>query len=246
MEPLSPREIQSRVRAGADPAVIAAETGWPLDKVVRYAGPPLGERQFIVDAALSTELRRTGSSVSLSDSVVLVVATTGYTPSSITWDSYRRDDGKWIVTALLPTWKHGTKAVWTYDHSGRNLHPLDDVARRLMGVQPDGEMDFITDTPIAVLVHEAEIEILEDGRPRLTAVPALAVEPEDEVAAMVEVEVLEIFQDQDNTLMLPIPTQASSIPNKPLAKKPAKTKGRRASIPTWDEILFGASKNEDA
>ncbi|CAB4906333.1 unannotated protein [freshwater metagenome] len=33
---------------------------------------------------------------------------------------------------------------------------------------------------------------------------------------------------------------------KSVAKKPVKTKGRRASIPTWDEILFGTSKNEDS
>ncbi len=245
MEPLNPREIQSRVRAGADPAVIAAETGWPLDRVVRYAGPPLGEREFIVTAALTTELRRTSSSVSLSDSVSAVVAHTGYSADSITWDSYRREDGKWIVTALLPTWKHGTKAVWTYDHSGRNLHPLDDVARRLMGVEPEGEMDFITDTPIAVLIAEAEVEVIGDTRPRLVAVPALAIDSEDEIHAMVEAEIQEIFEDENNTLMLPMPTEAPTSQNKPLIRKPAKTKGRRASIPTWDEILFGTSKNDD-
>jgi hypothetical protein len=211
--------------------------------VIRYAGPPLGEREFIVTAALTTELRRTGSPVSFSDSVAAVVAPTGYSAESIAWDSYRRQDGKWIVTALLPSWKHGTKAVWTYDHSGRNLHPLDDVARRLMGVEPEGDMDFITDTPIAVLVAEAEIEVLEDARPRLMAVPALAIDTEDEIAAVVEVEILEIFEDANNTLMLPMPTET---PMKPVVKKPAKAKGRRASIPTWDEILFGTSKNDDA
>jgi hypothetical protein len=211
--------------------------------VIRYAGPPLGEREFIVTAALTTELRRTGSPVSFSDSVAAVVAPTGYSADSIAWDSYRRQDGKWIVTALLPGWKHGTKAVWTYDHTGRNLHPLDDVARRLMGVEPEGDMDFITDTPIAVLVAEAEIEVLEDARPRLMAVPALAIDTEDEIAAVVEVEILEIFEDANNTLMLPMPTET---PMKPVVKKPAKAKGRRASIPTWDEILFGTSKNDDA
>ena len=115
-----------------------------------------------------------------------------------------------------------------------------------MGVEPEGEMDFITDTPIAVLVHEAEIEILEESRPRLMAVPALAVDPEDEIKAVVEVEILEIFEDENNTLMLPMPTQAPTAPTKPVVKKPAKSKGRRASIPTWDEILFGTSKNDDA
>lgn len=221
------------MRAGADPEVIAAETGWPIDKVMRYAGPPLAERSYVAGQALNTELRRTGKSVSLADTVAQAIAPDRYPAASIIWDSYRREDGKWIVIASLPKWKHGTQAEWSYDHEGHNLHPLDDVARRLMGVAPEGELDFITETPIAVLVEEAEVEIVEDSRPRLVAVPALkAEEPE-----------------QHHTLMLPIPVEEPSVtpapPAPPAAKKVTKGKGKRASIPTWDEILFGTSRNDD-
>lgn len=219
------------MRAGADPQIIAAERGWPIEKVMRYAEPPLAERGYVAAQALGTELRRTDKSVSLADSVAIAIAPDRYSPTSITWDAYRREDGKWIVTALLPKWKHGTQASWSYDHEGRNLHPLDDVARRLMGVAPEGELDFITETPIAVLVQEAEVEVVEDARPRLVAVPAL--EPEEPA-------------DEQHTLMLPIPEEtASPEPAPPAAKKASKAKGRRASIPTWDEILFGTSRNDD-
>ena len=219
------------MRAGADPEVIAAETGWPIDKVMRYAGPPLAERSYVAGQALNTELRRTGKSVSLADSVAQAIAPDRYSPTNITWDSYRREDGKWIVIAALPKWKHGTHAEWSYDHEGHNLHPLDDVARRLMGVAPEGELDFITETPIAVLVEEAEVEIVEDTRPRLVAVPALAADEPDQ-----------------HTLMLPLPDEdagAAPAPAPAAAKKPTKGKGKRASIPTWDEILFGTSRNDD-
>ncbi len=221
--------------------------------MLRYAGPLLAEREYVVTQALSTELRRTGAAVSFADSVAAVVAPTGFSPESIQWDSYRREDGKWIVTASLPGWKHGDKAVFTYDHSGHNLHALDDVARRLLGVAPEGEMDFITDTPIGVIIDEAAVEVVEETRPRLVAVPALEVE-EDVVIENIVVEEIVIeevvvehsVQDQNETLMLPIHTQEPVTPDKPAIKKPAKAKGRRASIPTWDEILFGTSKNEDA
>ena len=217
------------MRAGADPEVIAAETGWPIEKVMRYAGPPLAERSYVAGQALNTELRRTGKSVSLADTVAQAIAPDRYSPVNITWDSYRREDGKWIVMASLPKWKHGTHAEWSYDHEGHNLHPLDDVARRLMGVAPEGELDFITETPIGVLVEEAEVEIVEDTRPRLVAVPALVV---DEPAQPV--------------LMLPIPDEdVAPAPNPPAAKKAPKGRGKRASIPTWDEILFGTSRNDD-
>ncbi len=215
------------MRAGADPEVIAAETGWPIDKVMRYAGPPLAERSYVAGQALKTELRRTGKSVSLADTVAMAIAPDKYSPTNIIWDSYRREDGKWIVVAALPKWKHGTAATWSYDHEGHNLHPLDDVARRLMGVASEGELDFITETPIAVLVEEAEVEIVEDSRPRLVAVPALKAE-----------------EPEHHTLMLPI-AEEESAPAPVAAKKATKAKGKRASIPTWDEILFGTSRNDD-
>ena len=221
------------MRAGADPEVIAAETGWPIDKVMRYAGPPLAERSYVAAQALTTELRRTGKSVSLADTVAQAITPDRYSPADIAWDSYRREDGKWIITAALPKWKHGTQAEWSYDYDGRNLHPLDDVARRLMGVVPEGELDFITETPIAVLVQEAEVEIVEDSRPRLVAVPAL--EPQE---------------PEQHTLMLPVADEESSAETTPApapapAKKATKVRGKRASIPTWDEILFGTSRNDD-
>lgn len=225
------------MRAGADPEVIAAETGWPVDKVMRYAGPPLAERGYIADQARATEIRRSGGSVTLDDSVALVVAPTGYSVDSIQWDSYRRDDGRWIVTARLDGWPLGARANWTYDHAGRNLHALDDVAHRLMGVAPleETEVDFITETPVAVIVEETEIEIIEEARPRLVAVPAL--------------EVQEPAADESSTLMLPLPVEepvaTAKRETKSVEKRPARPKGRRASIPTWDEILFGTSRNDD-
>ena len=217
---------------------------------MRYAGPPLAEREYVVTQALATELRKGGSFVSFADSVAQVVAPTGFSPESINWDSYRREDGKWIVTAVLPGWKFGEKAVFTYDHSGHNLHGLDDVARRLLGVAPEGEMDYIAETPIGVIIEEADIEVVEETRPRLVAVPALEAEIEEE-PLLEDFVVEEITTDSVNvqhneTLMLPMQTQEPVAPEKPAAKKPSRTKGRRASIPTWDEILFGTSKNEDA
>jgi len=96
-------------------------------------------------------------------------------------------------------------------------------------VAPDGELDFITETPIAVLVEEAEVEIVADSRPRLVAVPALKA-----------------VESEHHTLMLPITEEEPSAPPaRPAEKKPAKAKGKRASIPTWDEILFGTSRNDD-
>ena len=48
------------MRGGESAELIAAETGWPLDKVMRYAEPLLAERVFIAEQARAVEVRRSG------------------------------------------------------------------------------------------------------------------------------------------------------------------------------------------
>ncbi len=128
LQTFSPREIQSRVRAGASAEVIAAETGWPLDKVLRYAEPLLAERAYIAGQAQGVEVRRSGGGATLLEAAA---AALGSEPDSvvISWDAWRRDDGKWVVTATYSMQDGPQVAQWSYDHAGRNIHPLDDQAR---------------------------------------------------------------------------------------------------------------------
>lgn len=249
MEPLSPRAIQARVRAGESPEVIAAETGWPLDRVERYAEPPLAERAFIASQAQAAEVRRSGEPVLLADTVGAAMARAGRTADEVDWDAWRREDGRWIVTATTA----GATATWTYDVAGRTVHPLDDSARRLMGVD---------DAP------EANPRPAAAERPRLVAVP----EPQSRADSDVVVPAVSpdpLFDpDPHDTLVLPrdvpaarateratgparhaepeagdqAPVEApDAAASKPAADRPVakKGRGRRASVPSWDEILFG-------
>lgn len=229
LKPLSPREVQARVRAGEAAEVIAAETGWPIDKVTRYAGPPLAERAFIAQRAQQIEVRRTGGPVLLADAVATVLGDA----SDVTWDAYRRDDGRWIVTATLPAGDPRSSATWSYDTAGPNLHPLDEPARWLMGVSDEPIIDFITETPVPVVSEPSEDAV----RPHLVAVPSIddeAVEPEPEAHEP------QTTSSGQTTIAIPI----DEPPPSPAPRKP-KAKGRRASVPSWDEILFGASRGED-
>jgi hypothetical protein len=172
LEPLSPKVIQARVRAGSTAELISAETGWPLDRVIRFAEPPIAERGYIAQLAQAVELRRTGTPVTLADTVKLALADDGLTDTDVSWDAYRREDGKWIVIAAFTGPRGAMQATWTYDSAGRNLHPLDETARRLMGVSSEPIIDFITENPVAV-VQEQDAEITE-LRPHLVSVPNLA------------------------------------------------------------------------
>ena len=46
---LSPREIQSRLRAGDDVDAVAAPAGLPVEHVRRFAGPVVAEQEYVAD-----------------------------------------------------------------------------------------------------------------------------------------------------------------------------------------------------
>jgi len=242
------------VRGGESAEVVAAETGWPLDKVLRYAEPLLAERAFVAEQAQAVEVRRSGGGATLLEAAYQAI---GADPEagSITWDAYRREDGRWIVTGAWVDTDGSHLARWTYDHAGRNLHPLDDDARTLMGARPvavpDPELDIaealdlVADIPV---VREAA-----DVRPHLVAVPDAADDDVDEVEAVDELIDVELpLADDTQTVAIPHPAEPEPAPAptpppaKPVApaRKP-KAKRGRASVPSWDEILFGATKHDD-
>ncbi|MDP1876062.1 MAG: septation protein SepH [Actinomycetota bacterium] len=233
----SPREVQSRVRAGASAEAVADDTGWPLDKVMRYAEPLLAERAYIAEQAQVVEVRRSGGGATLQQAAS---AALGIDASSdkVEWDSWRREDGKWVVSVAYPDRGKTKVAQWTYDPAGRNIHPLDDNARALMGVRTlDDDRDPIADALDLVSV-EVEDEPGDARRPRLVAVPDADENPTQPA------------EDAETTVTIAHPSTPATTPaaTPPAASPPArkpKTRKGRASVPSWDEILFGATRPED-
>ena len=233
--------------------------GWDLEKVERYAGPPLAERSYIADRAQSVEVR---SGVTLATSSQAVLEADGVDPDSVEWDSWRREDSKWVVSVTYARGAGNARAEWTFDNAGSNLHPLDETARHLMGITSTPveteEFDFITDDAQVAVVDDAEIiETLRQSqslsRPHLVAVPsepnetvAITREEAIEVIDIVEtVEVIETVMSDDGAANVQetLDVPATKAPAKKTAKP--KSKGRRASVPSWDEILFGATRGDD-
>jgi len=74
---------------------VAAETGWPLDKVTRYAEPLLGERAYVAEQASAVEISRSRGGATLHQSVCVKVDVDPDT-DSVSWDSYRNPEGRWV------------------------------------------------------------------------------------------------------------------------------------------------------
>jgi len=250
VDSFSPREVQARVRAGESAEDVASDTGWALDKVLRYAEPLLAERTFMANQAQTVEVRRSRGSVSLYDACERVLGASAM--DSVLWDAHRREDGRWVVTATFD----GETAEWTYDHHGRNLHALNESARRLLGAAPapvDEELDIAEALDLA-----AEVPVVRDdsdARPRLAVVPAPHEDRDGTAAGALDLkdapartgggyeqETITLPRDSD----APTPPAAAEdqTPAKRTVRKPKGRKGR-TSVPSWDEILFGAGRSDD-
>ena len=137
---LRPREVQARVRAGATAEDVAAACGWPLDRVRRYEGPVLAEREHVASTAREVKLRRRGADqVTLGSEVSRRLAGRGVDPDTVTWDSWRTDDGPWTVVLTFPAGGRQRQARWHFDPAARSVVPADDEARWLSEQAPEGD-----------------------------------------------------------------------------------------------------------
>ncbi len=261
LQTFSPREIQARVRGGESAEVVAAETGWPLDKVLRYAEPLLAERAFIAEQAQSVEIRRSGGGATLLESA-----------TSRTRRRERRGPRRPRLGRMAARGRQVDRerdllgrcrrahAQWSYDHAGRNIHPLDDHARLLMGARPvavpDPEVDIAEALDLIAdiaVVREDAAEV----RPHLVAVPDADDEADEDLEdaagrdrPLRGAAAAPTHANETVTIAAPGPRPSPRRPcrrpreRKAPARKPKARKGR-ASVPSWDEILFGATKSDD-
>ncbi len=237
---------------------MAAETGWPLDKVTRYAEPLLGERAYVAEQASAVEISRSRGGATLHQSVCVKVDVDPDT-DSVSWDSYRNPEGRWVVTAFHDGAAIGT---WLYEEAGRTVHPQDESARALMGGGPA----VVSDSATASRPDASPADVPDEGtagddesaparpsgkkdRPRLVSVTSdPTVEKTDEASTPQptvgsgESGETALFEPTDT----PQPEQAEPA-NAPATKRAKRAKGKRgrASVPSWDEILFGASKGDE-
>jgi hypothetical protein len=137
---LRPREVQARVRAGATAEQVAAAAGWPLERVRRYEGPVLAEREHVAQLARDVVLRRrSGESPTLGIEVTRRLTARGVDPDQVTWDSWRPDQGPWTVAVSFSAGGRDRQARWHLDLAGRSVTPADDEARWLSEPSTEGD-----------------------------------------------------------------------------------------------------------
>ena len=259
---LRPRDIQARIRSGETPEAVAEAAQTTVDKVMPYAAPVLAEREHVAERALRASIRRPAGEIRhsepagtnrLGEAISGRLRAMNVDPDTVIWDAWRREDGRWSLSASFSAGGHEGLARLTYDQPGNFVLLDNDEACWLVGDHLDAPAD------------ETEALPVEPSGRLLSAVPSeqLALSADDLGADAIELvsdTPVEAYLDipAPETPRPPMPTAreprdsdateeievvaADPAADEPAAKAPARKK--RASVPSWDEIMFGGPGQE--
>jgi hypothetical protein len=270
---LRPRDIQARIRAGDTPESVASLAQVPVDKVMPYCVPVLAERRHIAELARRHHDRRRnaeGPARTLDAVVAERLRSRGIEPASADWDAWRRDDGRWSVRTTYSSGESEHAAAFVFDAVGRYSLAEDDEARWLTGErqstrkgpQPretgrEGERRLASvrsGDDLLSLGGDGE----GDDRPGdeeqtddLTAVIRAVAEPDPEAepetpadapASQPRPHVESIVASAPDPDADSEPPAVAAVASAPERRRRA---ARRASVPSWDEIMFGKSTEDE-
>ncbi|MDN5896479.1 MAG: DUF3071 domain-containing protein [Nocardioides sp.] len=272
---LRPRDIQARIRAGESAESVAQAASTTVDRIMAFADPVLAERAHVAQRAQRSSVRRKSGDQgarTLGDAVAVQLSPHKVAAETVEWDSWRREDGRWSLTAEYSAGERSGTAKFTFDQPGNYVTMDNDDARWLVGeaagstsaagtdpdqgparddlkrarkrrlsaVQEDARplgddaIEIANDRAEEVADPDAETADLTETAERVRdepAEPGLSPTPEPLAEAPVAAEPVKEEPAEEE---LPTPAQP---------KRTAKKKGR-ASVPSWDEIMFGGGKQD--
>ncbi len=265
---LRPRDIQARIRAGETPESVAHAAGTSVEKIMPFAAPVMAERAHMVQRAQLASVRRRASESgarTLGEAVGAHLRSHNVDPDIIEWDAWRREDGRWTLTGLFDVAGRTGAATFSHDPRGNFVTVDDEDARWLVGDAAGDAAGVAADEPAAAddlaAARRRRLVTAPDEEPALGE-DAIEMVADEESATETTMELgetslgseqpLEAYLDDphDDT---PTPDEATSrdavdppdeaeAHSEPPAK-PARKRGR-ASVPSWDEIMFGGGKSD--
>jgi hypothetical protein len=259
---LRPRDIQTRIRAGASVEEVAAAAGTTVEKLLVFAGPVIAEREHIASLAQKASLRRRTSerataARTLDEAAAIRLRAVNVIPEDVAWDSWRREDGRWTVVAEYSHRGGPARAVFTYDAPGRYITAENEEAQLLTGElseepapvevpAPEEET-----SPILATVQPAPVQALPNssivlGRAAPSDLPLgddaiELVRPPAASLQDIDAEPTDVLFDAPVSQPQAKP-QPTPEPAAPAVDHASRKKGR-ASVPSWDEIMFGGKDN---
>lgn len=268
---LRPRDIQARIRAGESAESVAQAAQTTVERIMPFAAPVLAERAHVAQRSqLSSVRRRSGETGArtLGEAVAAHLRSLNLDPSVVEWDAWRREDGRWTLTGAFTAPKRTGTATFAFDVRGNFVTLEDDHARWLVGEQVSRS------GPAAAATEAPSRDDLQQARQRrLSSVPADELPLGEDAIEMVHTDPLpdgDEPSDTETTMDLTdtagLVDDAPEAPKEPAAdeaaaeepaaeeqpvaeeerpaRRPARKGRGRASVPSWDEIMFGGGKSD--
>lgn len=218
---MRPREIQTRIRAGASVADLAEEMGVAESRVEAFAHPVLLERSRMSELAKQAHpIRENGpAKLTLWEVLAAAFAARGHSVADTSWDAYREADGTWVARVSWTAGLSENEAEWAVQ-----VHPTStSTAEARNAVAADlTDPDFVQ--PVRTLTSVGRGNRYEEDHEDRAEEESTAAEEVRDVASE-ELEGDEFMKDRE-----------------PEEKTPARRR-RKAVTPHWEDVLLGVRAN---
>jgi hypothetical protein len=246
---LRPRDIQARIRAGESAEQVAAAAQTSVERIMPYAAPVLAERAHVAQTAQASSVRRRpgegGGARTLGEAVMGALREHGLHDEDVSWDAWRREDGRWTLVADYVASGDPHHATFCFDLRGRYVTAEDEEGRTLVG-EPGTAVPAGPVTPggrrLSAVPSQDELPLGDDALEMLRGAPEHMPSVADEPTVEVELPTAPgaaAVEDEPAADAAAEPTPAEQE----AAGRSARRKGR-SSVPSWDEIMFGGGRTE--
>ena len=228
---ISIKEIQRLLRSGQTSEQIAREYSVSIEKIDRFAGPIFSERIYIIDQAQQIVVRKEidRDPITLLATITSRLAPRGIDASTLSWDTWRLENGTWTIELHYPNTGGVGVAQWSFDPLLRSLTSMDENARWMMGDDP------------------APRQL---SKPGLVATdsthPSERRSTENQNVSLMEKDRIDDFAEEEfgDEKIAPLVPRLAVIREEPDDEASRDGITARAKVPSWDEIMFGI-KPED-
>jgi hypothetical protein len=229
---ISIKEIQRLLRTGQTSEQISREYSVSIEKIERFAGPILSERIYIIDQAQQIVVRKEidRDPVTLIQTITSRLAPRGIDASTLSWDTWRLENGTWTVELHYPQTGGVGVAQWSFDPLLRSLTSMDENARWMMGDEPAPRQ---LSKPGLVTTESTH--------------PSERRSPENHGVSTIDKDRFNEYEDLEsfeNEKISPLVPRLAVIREEPDDEASRDGITARAKVPSWDEIMFGI-KPED-
>ena len=229
---ISIKEIQRLLRTGQTSEQISRDYNVSIEKIERFAGPILSERIYIIDQAQQIVVRKEidRDPVTLIQTITSRLAPRGIDASTLSWDTWRLENGTWTVELHYPQTGGVGVAQWSFDPLLRSLTSMDENARWMMGDEPAPRQ---LSKPGLVTTESTH--------------PSERRSPENHGVSTIDKDRFKEYEDLEsfeNEKISPLVPRLAVIREEPDDEASRDGITARAKVPSWDEIMFGI-KPED-